>query len=168
MNDLKKKYKKIKEVIKRIKDGVLTFFIVTELLAFGTWIIGGNIYNYVAKDQIKKDMVNLEHELYTIDVIKEFNISNISWPKGKALIAIAICATLEPKDSDIEPILVKETFVQYFVSQDWHITANRSDPHEYIKAENQEYIITLERISSHTNQWRIVIRYNTFFEKYNL
>ena len=110
----------------------------------------------------------MEHELYTIDVIKEFNISNISWPKGKALIAIAICATLEPKDSDIEPILVKETFVQYFVSQDWHITANRSDPHEYIKAENQEYIITLERISSHTNQWRIVIRYNIFFEKYNL
>ena len=168
MNDLKKKYQRIKEVIKRIKEGVLTFFIVTELLAFGIWIIGGNIYNYVAKDQIKKDIVNLEHEIYTIDIIKEFNVSNISQTNRKALIAKSVRATLEPKDSDIEPILVKETFVQYFVSQGWHITANRNDPHEYIKAENQEYIITLERISSHTNQWRIVIRYNTFFEKYNL
>lgn len=62
----------------------------------------------------------------------------------------------------------KEIKNNIFVSKGWHINENREKPLEHIQAENQKYIITLERISTTNNKWRIIIGNNTFFEKYNL
>ena len=89
------------------------------------WIVGGNIYNYFEEKEIKNNIIDLEHELYAIEIIKNFDISNISLTNRKAIIAKSVCATLEPKDSTISPAFVKQNFIQYFVSKGWHINENR-------------------------------------------
>ena len=157
-----------KKKCKKTKKQVLNFFILIIILTFSMWIVGGNIYNYFEEKEIKNNIIDLEHELYAIEIIKNFDISNISLTNRKAIIAKSVCATLEPKDSTISPAFVKQNFMQYFVSKGWHINENREKPLEHIQAENQKYIITLERISTANNKWRIIIGNNTFFEKYNL
>lgn len=161
MNHLKKKYEMIKKY-------VLNFFILIIIFMFSMWIIGGNIYNYFEEKEIKNNIIDLEHELYAIEIIKDFDVGDISLTNRKAIIAKSVCATLEPKDSTISPDFIRQNFVQYFVSKGWHVKENREKPLEHIQVENQKYIITLEKISATDKKWRIIIGNNTFCEKYNL
>lgn len=110
-----------KKKCKKTKKQVLNFFILIIILTFSMWIVGGNIYNYFEEKEIKNNIIDLEHELYAIEIIKNFDISNISLTNRKAIIAKSVCATLEPKDSTISPAFVKQNFMQYFVSKGWHI-----------------------------------------------
>lgn len=93
---------------KSAKKQVLNFFILIIILTFSMWIVGGNIYNYFEEKEIKNNIIDLEHELYAIEIIKNFDISNISLTNRKAIIAKSVCATLEPKDSTISPAFVKQ------------------------------------------------------------
>ena len=34
------------------------------------WIVGGNIYNYFEEKEIKNNIIDLEHELYAIEILK--------------------------------------------------------------------------------------------------
>lgn len=138
------------------------------VLAFSIWFVGGNIYNYFGEKQIQRNIDDLQHEMCNIEVIKEFNISKVALTNRKAIIAKSVCAVLDPKDRDVTPNIVKESFIRYFTAHGWKINENRDKPLEHIKVENKQYVITLERISSKDNKWRIVIGNNTFFEKYNL
>lgn len=87
-----------KKKCKKTKKQVLNFFILIIILTFSMWIVGGNIYNYFEEKEIKNNIIDLEHELYAIEIIKNFDISNISLTNRKAIIAKSVCATLEPKD----------------------------------------------------------------------
>lgn len=150
------------------KDKIWKYLVLTVFLVFSIWFIGGNIYNYFGERQIQRNIDDLQYKILNIEIIKKFNVSNVALTNRKAIIAKSVCAILEPKDRDLTPDFIKKLFLQYFVSHGWKIDENRDKPLEHIKVKNQQYIITLERISSEDNKWRIMIGNNTFFEKYNL
>ena len=101
----------LRKSAKKTKKQVLNFFILIIILTFSMWTVGGNIYNYFEEKEIKNNIIDLEHELYAIEIIKNFDISNISLTNRKAIIAKSVCATLEPKDSTISPAFVKQNFM---------------------------------------------------------
>jgi hypothetical protein len=131
-------------------------------------LIGGTVYNYVEKQQIEADIADLKSKMYRLEIMEEFNVTDSYLSKRKAIVAKSVCAILEPKNKAVSPDDIKKNLIHYFSSRGWHIHENRNSPLEHIQVENQEYIITLDRISPDYDTWRMVIGHNTFFEKYNL
>ena len=86
----------------------------------------------------------------------------------RAIIAKSIRTYIKPITSDKSPQIVKEEFLQYFMSHGWNIKHAWENPKPYLQVQNDDYIVTLDLVSQETNTWRMIIAYNNFFERNNL
>ena len=86
----------------------------------------------------------------------------------RAIIAKSIRTYIKPTTPDKSPQIVKEEFLQYFMSHGWNIKHAWEKPKPYLQVENDDYIVTLDLVSQETNTWRMIIAYNNFFERNNL
>ena len=124
----------------RMKEVISNIFIAVILASFGIWLIGGITYNVFQKEQIHQRILALEKKAYDI----------------------------KPITPDKSPQIVKEEFLQYFMSHGWNIKHAWENPKPYLQVENDDYIVTLDLVSQETNTWRMIIAYNDFFERNNL
>lgn len=144
----------------RMKEVILNIFITVILASFGIWLIGGITYNVFQKEQIHQRILALEKKAYDVS---DFQLTN-----RRAIIAKSIRTYIKPITSDKSPQIVKEEFLQYFISHGWNIKHAREKPKPYLQVQNDDYIVTLDLVSQETNTWRMIIAYNDFFERNNL
>ena len=144
----------------RMKEVILNIFITVILASFGIWLIGGITYNVFQKEQIHQRILALEKKAYDVS---DFQLTN-----RRAIIAKSIRTYIKPITSDKSPQIVKEEFLQYFMSHGWNIKHAWENPKPYLQVENDDYIVTLDLVSQETNTWRMIIAYNDFFERNNL
>ncbi len=136
--------------------------------AFGVWVIGGNLYNFLAKDQIQHNINQLEMVLYSISPLEEYTVDEVSLVRRNALIAKSIRTYIIPKYADKTPEKTEQDLKSYFRNQGWKIIDERQKPSVHIQFTDQTYIVTLDLISLKENKWRIKVAHHTFFERYNL
>lgn len=151
---------------RNIKSKILTVYIYTMLLSFGTWLLGGIVYNFCYKEEIHENLITLHMELKYIASLQNHKLQNIGLTNSKALIAKSIVG--EFTDQKDTPQVIKNFYYEYFNTHGWIIKESRNYPKIYIKAQNTNYIITVEQIAEGENKWRIIIGNNTFFERHNL
>ena len=144
----------------RMKEVILNIFITVILASFGIWLIGGITYNVFQKEQIHQRILALEKKAYDVS---DFQLTN-----RRAIIAKSIRTYIKPITSDKSPQIVKEEFLQYFMSHGWNIKHAWENPKPYLQVQNDDYIVTLDLVSQETNTWRMIIAYNNFFERNNL
>lgn len=144
----------------RMKEVILNIFIAVILASFGIWLIGGITYNVFQKEQIHQRILALEKKAYDVS---DFQLTN-----RRAIIAKSIRTYIKPITSDKSPQIVKEEFLQYFMSHGWNIKHAWENPKPYLQVENDDYIVTLDLVPQETNTWRMIIAYNDFFERNNL
>ena len=144
----------------RVKEVILNIFITVILASFGIWLIGGITYNVFQKEQIHQRILALEKKAYDVS---DFQLTN-----RRAIIAKSIRTYIKPITSDKSPQIVKEEFLQYFMSHGWNIKHAWENPKPYLQVHNDDYIVTLDLVSQETNTWRMIIAYNNFFERNNL
>ena len=144
----------------RVKEVILNIFIAVILASFGIWLIGGITYNVFQKEQIRQRILALEKKAYDVS---DFQLTN-----RRAIIAKSVRTYIKPITSDKSPQIVKEEFLQYFISHGWNIKHAREKPKPYLQVQNDDYIVTLDLVSQETNTWRMIIAYNDFFERNNL
>lgn len=144
----------------RVKEVILNIFITVILASFGIWLIGGITYNVFQKEQIHQRILALEKKAYDVS---DFQLTN-----RRAIIAKSIRTYIKPITSDKSPQIVKEEFLQYFMSHGWNIKHAWENPKPYLQVQNDDYIVTLDLVSQETNTWRMIIAYNNFFERNNL
>ena len=144
----------------RMKEVILNIFIAVILASFGIWLIGGITYNVFQKEQIHQRILALEKKAYDVS---DFQLTN-----RRAIIAKSIRTYIKPITSDKSPQIVKEEFLQYFMSHGWNIKHAWENPKPYLQVQNDDYIVTLDLVSQETNTWRMIIAYNDFFERNNL
>ena len=144
----------------RMKEVILNIFITVILASFGIWLIGGITYNVFQKEQIHQRILALEKKAYDVS---DFQLTN-----RRAIIAKSVRTYIKPTTPDKSPQIVKEEFLQYFMSHGWNIKHAWENPKPYLQVENDDYIVTLDLVSQETNTWRMIIAYNDFFERNNL
>ena len=144
----------------RVKEVILNIFITVILASFGIWLIGGITYNVFQKEQIHQRILALEKKAYDVS---DFQLTN-----RRAIIAKSVRTYIKPITPDKSPQIVKEEFLQYFMSHGWSIKHAWDNPKPYLQVENDDYIVTLDLVSQETNTWRMIIAYNDFFERNNL
>ena len=144
----------------RMKEVILNIFITVILASFGIWLIGGITYNVFQKEQIHQRILALEKKAYDVS---DFQLTN-----RRAIIAKSVRTYIKPTTPDKSPQIVKEEFLQYFISHGWNIKHAWENPKPYLQVENDDYIVTLNLVSQETNTWRMIIAYNDFFERNNL
>lgn len=144
----------------RMKEVILNIFITVILVSFGIWLIGGITYNVFQKEQIHQRILALEKKAYDVS---DFQLTN-----RRAIIAKSVRTYIKPTTPDKSPQIVKEEFLQYFISHGWNIKHAREKPKPYLQVQNDDYIVTLDLVSQETNTWRMIIAYNDFFERNNL
>ena len=144
----------------RMKEVILNIFITVILASFGIWLIGGITYNVFQKEQIHQRILALEKKAYDVS---DFQLTN-----RRAIIAKSVRTYIKPITSDKSPQIVKEEFLQYFMSHGWNIKHAWENPKPYLQVQNDDYIVTLDLVSQETNTWRMIIAYNDFFERNNL
>ena len=144
----------------RMKEVILNIFITVILASFGIWLIGGITYNVFQKEQIHQRILALEKKAYDVS---DFQLTN-----RRAIIAKSVRTYIKPTTPDKSPQIVKEEFLQYFMSHGWNIKHAREKPKPYLQVQNDDYIVTLDLVSQETNTWRMIIAYNDFFERNNL
>ena len=144
----------------RVKEVILNIFITVILASFGIWLIGGITYNVFQKEQIHQRILALEKKAYDVS---DFQLTN-----RRAIIAKSVRTYIKPTTPDKSPQIVKEEFLQYFISHGWNIKHAREKPKPYLQVQNDDYIVTLDLVSQETNTWRMIIAYNDFFERNNL
>ncbi|MEE0503952.1 hypothetical protein [Dialister invisus] len=144
----------------RMKEVILNIFITVILASFGIWLIGGITYNVFQKEQIHQRILALEKKAYDVS---DFQLTN-----RRAIIAKSVRTYIKPTTPDKSPQIVKEEFLQYFISHGWNIKHAREKPKPYLQVQNDDYIVTLDLVSQETNTWRMIIAYNDFFERNNL
>ena len=144
----------------RMKEVISNIFIAVILASFGIWLIGGITYNVFQKGQIHQRILALEKKAYDVS---DFQLTN-----RRAIIAKSIRTYIKPITSDKSPQIVKEEFLQYFMSHGWNIKHAWENPKPYLQVQNDDYIVTLDLVSQETNTWRMIIAYNDFFERNNL
>ena len=144
----------------RMKEVILNIFITVILASFGIWLIGGITYNVFQKEQIHQRILALEKKAYDVS---DFQLTN-----RRAIIAKSVRTYIKPTTPDKSPQIVKEEFLQYFISHGWNIKHAREKPKPYLQVQNDDYIVTLNLVSQETNTWRMIIAYNDFFERNNL
>jgi len=154
--------------LKRIKDRIITVWIVLQMSAFGVWVIGGNLYNFLAKDQIQYNINQLEMVLHSITPLQGYTVDDVSLVPRNALIAKAVCTNIIPKYADNTPEKTEQDFKSYFLNQGWKIIDERHKPSVHIQFTDKTYIVTLDLTSPKENKWRIIVAHNTFFERYSL
>ncbi len=132
------------------------------------WVISGNLYNFLAKDQIQYNINQLERVLHSITPLQGYTVDDVSLVPRNALIAKSICANIIPKSADTTPEKTEQDFKSYFLNQGWKIIDERHKPSVHIRFIDKTYIITLDLISPKENKWRIKVAHDTFFERYNL
>ena len=101
--------------------------------------------------------------IWLIGGVSDFQLTN-----RRAIIAKSIRTYIKPITSDKSPQIVKEEFLQYFMSHGWNIKHAWENPKPYLQVQNDDYIVTLDLVSQETNTWRMIIAYNDFFERNNL
>ncbi|WP_330000935.1 hypothetical protein [Dialister invisus] len=143
-----------------MKEVILNIFITVILASFGIWLIGGITYNVFQKEQIHQRILALEKKAYDVS---DFQLTN-----RRAIIAKSVRTYIKPTTPDKSPQIVKEEFLQYFISHGWNIKHAREKPKPYLQVQNDDYIVTLDLVSQETNTWRMIIAYNDFFERNNL
>ena len=151
---------KDKRRVIRMKEVILNIFITVILASFGIWLIGGITYNVFQKEQIHQRILALEKKAYDVS---DFQLTN-----RRAIIAKSVRTYIKPTTPDKSPQIVKEEFLQYFISHGWNIKHAREKPKPYLQVQNDDYIVTLDLVSQETNTWRMIIAYNDFFERNNL
>lgn len=144
----------------RMKEVILNIFITVILASFGIWLIGSITYNVFQKEQIHQRILALEKKAYDVS---DFQLTN-----RRAIIAKSVRTYIKPTTPDKSPQIVKEEFLQYFISHGWNIKHAREKPKPYLQVQNDDYIVTLDLVSQETNTWRMIIAYNDFFERNNL
>ena len=144
----------------RMKEVILNIFITVILASFGIWLIGGITYNVFQKEQIHQRILALEKKAYDVS---DFQLTN-----RRAIIAKSVRTYIKPIIPDKSPQIVKEEFLQYFMSHGWNIKHAWENPKPYLQVQNDDYIVTLDLVSQETNTWRMIIAYNDFFERNNL
>lgn len=144
----------------RMKEVILNIFITVILASFGIWLIGGITYNVFQKEQIHQRILALEKKAYDVS---DFQLTN-----RRAIIAKSVRTYIKPTTPDKSPQIVKEEFLQYFISHGWNIKHAREKSKPYLQVQNDDYIVTLDLVSQETNTWRMIIAYNDFFERNNL
>lgn len=144
----------------RMKEVILNIFITVILASFGIWLIGGITYNIFQKEQIHQRILALENKAYDVS---DFQLTN-----RRAIIAKSVRTYIKPIIPDKSPQIVKEEFLQYFMSHGWNIKHAWENPKPYLQVQNDDYIVTLDLVSQETNTWRMIIAYNDFFERNNL
>ena len=144
----------------RVKEVILNIFITVILASFGIWLIGGITYNVFQKEQIHQRILALEKKAYDES---DFQLTN-----RRAIIAKSVRTYIKPTTPDKSPQIVKEEFLQYFMSHRWNIKHAWENPKPYLQVQNDDYIVTLDLVSQETNTWRMIIAYNNFFERNNL
>lgn len=144
----------------RMKEVILNIFITVILASFEIWLIGGITYNVFQKEQIHQRILALEKKAYDVS---DFQLTN-----RRAIIAKSVRTYIKPTTPDKSPQIVKEEFLQYFISHGWNIKHAREKPKPYLQVQNDDYIVTLDLVSQETNTWRMIIAYNDFFERNNL
>ena len=154
--------------LKKIKDRIITVWIVLQMSAFGVWVIGGNLYNFLAKDQIQYNTNQLEKVLYSIFLLQEYTVDDVSLVPRNALIAKSICTYIIPKYADKTPEKTEQDLKSYFLNQGWKIIDERHKPSVHMQFTDQTYIVTFDLISPKENKWRIKVAHKTFVERYNV
>lgn len=144
----------------RMKEVILNIFITVILASFGIWLIGGITYNVFQKEQIHQRILALEKKAYDVS---DFQLTN-----RRAIIAKSVRTYIKPITPDKSPQIVREEFLQYFMSHGWNIKHAWEKPKPYLQVENDDYIVTLDLVSQETNTWRMIMAYNDFFERNNL
>ena len=152
----------------RMKEVILNIFIAVILASFGIWLIGGITYNVFQKEQIHQRILALEKKAYDIEPLEAYDVSDFQLTNRRAIIAKSIRTYIKPITSDKSPQIVKEEFLQYFMSHGWNIKHAWENPKPYLQVQNDDYIVTLDLVSQETNTWRMIIAYNNFFERNNL
>ncbi|MCH4167119.1 MAG: hypothetical protein LKF40_05610 [Megasphaera sp.] len=160
------KLTRLGHTIKFIWEKILTICCLLITIAFLSWFIGGNIYNYLEKEQINQEVNNLTQELYQIKLIYNYKYGNVKLVEGKALISKPIYIELYPVNSQQTPRSTFFEFKQYFLDNGWVIDHERVYPNFYFMAKNERYLISMEWLSD--ERWVLIIRYNDFFNTYNL
>lgn len=152
----------------RMKEVILNIFIAVILASFGIWLIGGITYNVFQKEQIRQRILALEKKAYDIEPLEAYDVSDFQLTNRRAIIAKSVRTYIKPTTPDKSPQIVKEEFLQYFISHGWNIKHAREKPKPYLQVQNDDYIVTLDLVSQETNTWRMIIAYNDFFERNNL
>lgn len=155
-------------IITKVKEIVLNIFITVILTSFGIWLIGGITYNIFQKEQIHQRILALEKKAYDIELLEAYDVSDFQLTNRRAIIAKSVRTYIKPITPDKSPQIVKEEFLQYFISHGWNIKHAREKPKPYLQVQNDDYIVTLDLVSQETNTWRMIIAYNDFFERNNL
>ena len=155
-------------IITKVKEIVLNIFITVILTSFGIWLIGGITYNVFQKEQIHQRILTLEKKAYDIEPLEAYDVSDFQLTNRRAIIAKSVRTYIKPITSDKSPQIVKEEFLQYFMSHGWNIKHAWENPKPYLQVQNDDYIVTLDLVSQETNTWRMIIAYNNFFERNNL
>ena len=101
-------------------------------------------------------------------LFRSYDVSDFQLTNRRAIIAKSIRTYIKPITSDKSPQIVKEEFLQYFMSHGWNIKHAWENPKLYLQVQNDDYIVTLDLVSQETNTWRMIIAYNNFFERNNL
>ncbi|WP_444210411.1 hypothetical protein [Dialister succinatiphilus] len=151
---------------RNIKSKILTVYIYTMLLSFGTWLLGGVVYNFCYREEINDNLITLQLELKYIANLQNHKLQNTGLTNSKTLIAKSIVG--EFTDQHNTPQVIRNFYYEYFNTHGWIIKESRNYPKIYIKAQNTNYIITVEQITEGENKWRIIIGNNTFFERHKL
>ena len=141
---------------------ILNIFITVILASFGIWLIGGITYNVFQKEQIHQRILALEKKAYDIEPLEAYDVSDFQLTNRRAIIAKSIRTYIKPITSDKSPQIVKEEFLQYFMSHGWNIKHAWENPKPYLQVQNDDYIVTLDLVSQETNTWRMIIAYNNF------
>ena len=152
----------------RVKEVILNIFITVILASFGIWLIGGITYNAFQKEQIHQRILALEKKAYDIEPLEAYDVSDFQLTNRRAIIAKSVRTYIKPITPDKSPQIVKEEFLQYFMSHGWNIKHAWENPKPYLQVQNDDYIVTLDLVSQETNTWRMIIAYNNFFERNNL
>ena len=126
----------------RMKEVILNIFIAVILASFGIWLIGGITYNVFQKEQIHQRILALEKKAYDIEPLEAYDVSDFQLTNRRAIIAKSIRTYIKPITSDKSPQIVKEEFLQYFMSHGWNIKHAWENPKPYLQVENDDYIET--------------------------
>lgn len=111
----------------RMKEVILNIFITVILASFGIWLIGGITYNVFQKEQIHQRILALEKKAYDVS---DFQLTN-----RRAIIAKSVRTYIKPTTPDKSPQIVKEEFLQYFISHGWNIKHAREKPKPYLQVQ---------------------------------
>lgn len=149
-----------------VKSKILTFLFWGFFSAFGIWLAAGILYNFLAKEEIHKNIDTLQIELEYIASSQNNKLHNVELTNRKALIAKSI--TGEFTDEHHTPQAVKNSYYEYFDTHGWSIKEDRNYPRFHMKAQNIDYIVTVEQVSDGNDKWRIIVGNNNFFERNNL